>query len=153
MPFVPSTFEFGQGVLPKVRRTFEHRPVRLDVDFHKGYVRLPSDCRQTQVRVMIKIRELRRPCGMEFSVYIKLRKLTLLQPYQNRRFCALTTECVPFVHQRQGSGVNLFYPLPDRATPLCLHFSGPLFGGLFHWDNIWYNRTKRREVTDEKIPD
>ena len=44
MPFVPSTCEFGQGVLPKPLRAFEHMPVRPDVDLHKGYVHLPFGC-------------------------------------------------------------------------------------------------------------
>ncbi|WP_207648016.1 hypothetical protein, partial [Eubacterium barkeri] len=69
--------------------------------------------------------------GMAVSIFIKSRKLTGLKPYQNRRFCALTNENFPFVRQRLGSGVNLFYPHPDRATPLCLRSRKPRPGFSF----------------------
>ncbi|WP_207648007.1 hypothetical protein, partial [Eubacterium barkeri] len=70
-------------------------------------------------------------CGLAFWAFIKLRKQTRPKPYQNRRFCALTTENFPFVHQRLGSGVNLFYPLPDHAKALCLRFEPGKNPGFF----------------------
>ncbi|MGL4283874.1 MAG: hypothetical protein ACRCSI_09775, partial [Eubacterium aggregans] len=42
---------------------------------------------------------------------------TRLQPHQTQRVCALTTEGLHCICQRQGSEANLLNGGPSRATP------------------------------------